>query len=413
MNDGGSGGLMNGDDEAHGPLLRLRALKRTDMAAYLCIASNGVPPSVSKRIKVEVELSSLCYTLVQPLVYAPLQLVHAHYGQQMDIECYIEAFPPGLSYWKRPSGIEILHSDSKYKVTTYEGSGSYKSRMVLTIRSVQQSDIGEYNCISNNSQGGAEQEVLLSASMPVSSSQNTISKGSVKEGVLDRGQVDSEAKPSFEGIETLLKESFETNSKTSLLHGSPAPNNRVVGNLGGGDVTHEDLRSYKDPTTRQIHYNSGSHDFSPRQTFDLIAAGAAASVHNSVLKFCVQAVPAPACVGSHMTVREGIGLMKTCFAGWRSGRSFAYSAIENGIGIMETKSDECTSKGVEDCAFIKKGIGILQTDYAGCATGRNCTNSIRGEIVKEGTARQRVLEISFDLKVILSFFLLSAWSRMM
>ncbi|KAA0183363.1 hypothetical protein HAZT_HAZT002108 [Hyalella azteca] len=155
------------DEEAHGPLLFLKDLKRTDMAAYLCIASNGVPPSVSKRIKVEVEF--------QPLVYAPLQLVHAHFGQQMEIECLIEAFPPGLSYWKRPSGIEILHSDSKYKVTNYEGSVSYKSRMVLTIRSVQQGDIGEYNCISNNSQGGAEQEVLLSASMPIS--QNTISKG--------------------------------------------------------------------------------------------------------------------------------------------------------------------------------------------------------------------------------------------
>lgn len=30
-------------------------VSRLDMGAYLCIASNGVPPSVSKRIKVSVD----------------------------------------------------------------------------------------------------------------------------------------------------------------------------------------------------------------------------------------------------------------------------------------------------------------------------------------------------------------------
>lgn len=30
-------------------------ISRTDMGAYLCIAMNGVPPSVSKRIIVDVE----------------------------------------------------------------------------------------------------------------------------------------------------------------------------------------------------------------------------------------------------------------------------------------------------------------------------------------------------------------------
>jgi hypothetical protein len=30
-------------------------ISRTDSAAYLCIASNGIPPSVSKRIILDVE----------------------------------------------------------------------------------------------------------------------------------------------------------------------------------------------------------------------------------------------------------------------------------------------------------------------------------------------------------------------
>lgn len=38
-----------------GETLEIARISRLDMAAYLCIASNGVPPSVSKRIKVSVD----------------------------------------------------------------------------------------------------------------------------------------------------------------------------------------------------------------------------------------------------------------------------------------------------------------------------------------------------------------------
>lgn len=41
-----------------GELLNLTKISRTEMGAYLCIATNGVPPSVSKRIIVDVECKS-------------------------------------------------------------------------------------------------------------------------------------------------------------------------------------------------------------------------------------------------------------------------------------------------------------------------------------------------------------------
>lgn len=41
--------------EWEGESLELTRISRLDMGAYLCIASNGVPPSVSKRIKVSVD----------------------------------------------------------------------------------------------------------------------------------------------------------------------------------------------------------------------------------------------------------------------------------------------------------------------------------------------------------------------
>lgn len=41
-----------------GEQLNLTRISRTEMGAYLCIATNGIPPSVSKRITVDVECKS-------------------------------------------------------------------------------------------------------------------------------------------------------------------------------------------------------------------------------------------------------------------------------------------------------------------------------------------------------------------
>lgn len=38
-----------------GEVLHLTKVSRNEMGAYLCIATNGVPPSVSKRIILDVE----------------------------------------------------------------------------------------------------------------------------------------------------------------------------------------------------------------------------------------------------------------------------------------------------------------------------------------------------------------------
>ena len=46
-------------DKVEGPDLQLRRLTRADMGAYLCIAANGIPSPVSKRIMVHVHCESL------------------------------------------------------------------------------------------------------------------------------------------------------------------------------------------------------------------------------------------------------------------------------------------------------------------------------------------------------------------
>jgi hypothetical protein len=53
--------------EWEGEVLELTRISRLDMGAYLCIASNSVPPTVSKRIKVSVDCKY--YTVVVIVVH--------------------------------------------------------------------------------------------------------------------------------------------------------------------------------------------------------------------------------------------------------------------------------------------------------------------------------------------------------
>ena len=42
-------------EEVSGPILKLWKVSRMDMGAYMCIARNGVPPAVSKRIELGID----------------------------------------------------------------------------------------------------------------------------------------------------------------------------------------------------------------------------------------------------------------------------------------------------------------------------------------------------------------------
>ena len=57
-----------------GEQLDLIRVSRTEMGAYLCIAQNSVPPSISKRIilNVECKLQSLYYSKIYTLVLIEL-----------------------------------------------------------------------------------------------------------------------------------------------------------------------------------------------------------------------------------------------------------------------------------------------------------------------------------------------------
>ncbi|ODN05030.1 Lachesin, partial [Orchesella cincta] len=134
---------------SEGERLHLTKISRLEMGAYLCIASNGVPPSVSKRIIIDVEFS--------PMIWVPNQLIGAPKGTNVTLECNTEAFPRAISYWVYDN--MMILTTGKYHTDTVETN--YRTHMRLTIRSLKDRDFGTYRCLSKNSLGETEGSIRL------------------------------------------------------------------------------------------------------------------------------------------------------------------------------------------------------------------------------------------------------------
>ncbi|XP_050330350.1 neurotrimin isoform X3 [Bactrocera neohumeralis] len=134
-----------------GEMLALTKVTRSEMGAYMCIASNGVPPSVSKRMKLQVHF--------HPLVQVPNQLVGAPVLTDVTLVCNVEASPKAINYWQRENGEMIIAGD-RYVLTEKENN-MYSIEMILHIRRLQTSDFGGYKCISKNSIGDTEGTIRL------------------------------------------------------------------------------------------------------------------------------------------------------------------------------------------------------------------------------------------------------------
>lgn len=138
----------------NGSLLHFHRVERRQMGAYLCIASNDVPPAVSKRVTLAVNFA--------PVVKAPNQLLGAPLGTDVQLECYVEAFPNTINYWvknQRGTEDEMLLEGPKYSVR--EERTGYTVLMWLLIKKFTEKDVGSYKCVSTNSLGKADGTLRL------------------------------------------------------------------------------------------------------------------------------------------------------------------------------------------------------------------------------------------------------------
>ncbi|XP_049817079.1 neurotrimin isoform X2 [Aethina tumida] len=171
-----------------GETLELTRISRLDMGAYLCIASNGVPPTVSKRIKVSVDFP--------PMLWIPHQLVGAPLAYSVTLECFTEAHPSSLNYWTREDG-QMIHESRKYHAENIIGTPAYKTHMRLTINNIHQNDYGTYKCVAKNPRGETDGTIRLYSSK-YQSNLNEIDKSEQKSNTDSdsKGGMFSETAPS-------------------------------------------------------------------------------------------------------------------------------------------------------------------------------------------------------------------------
>ncbi|UXI15275.1 hypothetical protein NH340_JMT01218 [Sarcoptes scabiei] len=139
-----------------GETITINKVSRLHMGAYLCIAQNGVPPSISRRIVVQVNFP--------PMIWVPNQLLGASFGDEVTLECDTEAFPLSLNYWtreekNRDEEIMIVNSD-RYRISNVEQS--YKVHMKLVIKKIAYDhDFATYRCHAKNSLGSTQGSIRI------------------------------------------------------------------------------------------------------------------------------------------------------------------------------------------------------------------------------------------------------------
>ena len=142
-----------------GEVLHLHNVTRKDMGSYLCMASNGVPPSVSSRVTLNVNFP--------PTVKVGSDSVGCTIGEEISLQCFVESSPKGVTFWTRKSwdgSDELLLDGQNFSLTTDQHQKSYKYILTLTIKRCSSTDMGMYKCISTNALGHRKGRTLLYSS---------------------------------------------------------------------------------------------------------------------------------------------------------------------------------------------------------------------------------------------------------
>ncbi|XP_015109027.1 lachesin [Diachasma alloeum] len=137
-----------------GERLELIRVDRKQMGAYLCIATNDVPPGVSKRVYLRVHFS--------PTAKVKNQLVGSPLGTDVSLVCEIESFPRTINMWQRGKQVVSISSGGRFVSNeTVNEKEEWKTTIELKIMQLQAEDLDEYKCIAKSVIGEAEATLRL------------------------------------------------------------------------------------------------------------------------------------------------------------------------------------------------------------------------------------------------------------
>uniref|UniRef100_A0A182PSA2 Ig-like domain-containing protein n=1 Tax=Anopheles epiroticus TaxID=199890 RepID=A0A182PSA2_9DIPT len=177
-------------------------VNRLHMGAYLCIASNGIPPSVSKRVMLIVHFP--------PMIWIQDQLVGAALGQRLTLECQSEAYPRSINYWMKN---DTIITQGKHFEPAIKEINIYKVVMKLTIKDINIGDFGTYKCVVKNSLGETD--------------------GSIKVYHIPSTTTMATSPPATTTVATTTETVFRKNSKTKIyrppLDDYSSASNKIVG----------------------------------------------------------------------------------------------------------------------------------------------------------------------------------------
>ncbi|XP_017873083.1 PREDICTED: hemicentin-2, partial [Drosophila arizonae] len=172
----------------NGSFLTIAKVNRLNMGAYLCIASNGIPPTVSKRVMLIVHCkylgngewlqfgpNGLNFIAVIYELATPPTHIHTHTNKQTNKHTHIhtpthhdvhEAITKRIYHsfcisisLSLSLSLSLSMAGERFVPETFESG--YKITMRLTIYDVDISDFGAYRCVAKNSLGDTDGAIKL------------------------------------------------------------------------------------------------------------------------------------------------------------------------------------------------------------------------------------------------------------
>ncbi|VDI44358.1 Hypothetical predicted protein [Mytilus galloprovincialis] len=135
-----------------GTVLSINDIAREAAGSYECVASNNLPPNVSREIIVTVHY--------KPQIYPQNDQVTKKPGKTVIFECVAEGYPLPQVVWRRNGNIiSRTEASNKFRQDVYEDKDSII--LSLRINYLDDNDFGIYTCEAENKYGSSAHDYTL------------------------------------------------------------------------------------------------------------------------------------------------------------------------------------------------------------------------------------------------------------